>query len=271
MKPRFLTTLSLAALAAAGLVCGTGSMRIARDAGPRITRIAPGAFVYRPAGEFRRDGMVVDAPLQTRFAGAALEIMTFAVSQREYSRCVQVGHCAGSTSGAEADLPQTEVSFNDAQAYAAWLSRETGRSWRLPTDAEWVRAAAERFRDDALGDAVSTTDPAERWLVQYNRNVAARDGAEPDLQGRGAYGLNSLGVADMAGNVWEWTDTCLPNVQLAIDGKGESSRTEYCGVRLLEGRHRTFVIDFVRDARVGGCAVGLPPDHLGFRLVRDPA
>ena len=42
-----------------------------------------------------------------------------------------------------------------------------------------------------------------------------------------------------------------------------------CGVRVVEGRHRTYVTDFVRDAHAGGCAVGTPPANLGFRLVRD--
>jgi hypothetical protein len=38
---------------------------------------------------------------------------------------------------------------------------------------------------------------------------------------------------------------------------------------VVEGRHRAVVIDFVRDASAGGCAAGVPPDHLGFRLVRE--
>jgi hypothetical protein len=45
--------------------------------------------------------------------------------------------------------------------------------------------------------------------------------------------------------------------------------TAVCGARIAEGRHRAVVIDFVRDARSGGCAAGLPPEYLGFRLVRD--
>jgi hypothetical protein len=39
-------------------------------------------------------------------------------------------------------------------------------------------------------------------------------------------------------------------------------------MRVVEGRHRTYVPDFIRDARAGGCAVGTPPSNLGFRLVR---
>ncbi len=42
-----------------------------------------------------------------------------------------------------------------------------------------------------------------------------------------------------------------------------------CGVRIVEGRHRAYMTDFVRDAKTGGCAVGAPPDLLGMRLVRE--
>ena len=41
------------------------------------------------------------------------------------------------------------------------------------------------------------------------------------------------------------------------------------GVRVVEGRHRTYISDFIRDARAGGCAIGTPPTNLGFRLVRE--
>ena len=41
------------------------------------------------------------------------------------------------------------------------------------------------------------------------------------------------------------------------------------GVRVLEGLHRAYMSNFVRDGKSGGCAVGTPPEHLGFRLVRD--
>jgi hypothetical protein len=40
-------------------------------------------------------------------------------------------------------------------------------------------------------------------------------------------------------------------------------------VRVVEGQHRSYVTDFIRDARAGGCAAGIPPTNLGFRLVVD--
>jgi formylglycine-generating enzyme required for sulfatase activity len=70
----------------------------------------------------------------------------------------------------------------------------------------------------------------------------------------------------VAGNVWEWTDTCY--ARRALDARGDVT-TVNCGVRVVEGRHRTYMSDFIRDARAGGCAIGTPPSNLGFRLVRD--
>ena len=51
------------------------------------------------------------------------------------------------------------------------------------------------------------------------------------------------------------------------DGGKVISESPNCGVRVVEGQHRAYVTDFIRDAKAGGCAVGVPPDNLGFRLV----
>jgi hypothetical protein len=60
-------------------------------------------------------------------------------------------------------------------------------------------------------------------------------------------------------------------IRQSLDAKGKpaGASTANCGVRLVEGEHRTYETDFVRDAREGGCAVGKPPSNLGFRLVRE--
>ena len=79
----------------------------------------------------------------------------------------------------------------------------------------------------------------------------------------------TLNILDIAGNVWEWTDTCYTRTVLDSFGNAVGSGTKNCGVRVVEGRHRAYVVDFVRDARAGGCAAGVPPSNLGFRLVRE--
>jgi len=76
-------------------------------------------------------------------------------------------------------------------------------------------------------------------------------------------------LADVAGNIREWTTTCFQNGTLSPDGTGIAARSDYCSVRAVQGKHRAFVIYFIRDARSGGCAARVPPDYLGVLLILD--
>ena len=238
---------------------------------PETVVVEPGPYTYRPAGNYRYYGKLVEAPLEQHEAETPLEIMKFQVSRAEYAACVAGGACKASEvsqggSPTSAEMPQTEVNWYDATAYAAWFSRQTGLDWRLPDDREWQRAAAERFVEETIVEEAKD-DPAQRWLEAYARNVAAREDAETDLQPRGAFGENSHGLSDLAGNVWEWTNTCVANTDLTAEGVKPLVQQEYCGAHIAEGKHRAIVIDLVRNPKVGGCAAGLPADYVGFRLV----
>ncbi|SIO30152.1 formylglycine-generating enzyme family protein [Vannielia litorea] len=231
---------------------------------PETVMVAPGQIAFRPLGNFSREGKA-STPGALPVEVAGFEIMKYQVSRAEYLACVADGACEDVGTG-EGGYAQTMVNWADATAYAAWFSRQTGETWRLPSEPEWQRAAAERQGDAAPDEG--ELDPGTRMLSQYERGVLLRGSSSPALRPLGGFGENSLGLADLGGNVWEWTDGCMATGRLAADGSIEASEP-YCGVRIAGGRHRAAVIDFVRDASVGGCAVGLPPDHLGFRLVRE--
>jgi formylglycine-generating enzyme required for sulfatase activity len=223
---------------------------------------------YRVAGEFTQDGHPVNAPLVNSRFPSGLVVMKTQVSVADYDRCVREGACraADGRAGRSSDLPVVGVSWEDAGAYARWLSRKSGQKWRLPTDEEWAFFAAERFNDDAIPTG---GDFSERWLAKYDAEASRDVAAERTVRPIGTFGVNQVGLTDLAGNVWEWTDTCFTRQKIDADGLAVGTPTENCGVRVVEGRHRAYVTNFIRDARAGGCAVGVPPANLGFRLVRN--
>lgn len=235
---------------------------------PETVTLPPGTIDYRSEGQFFLDNRQVDAPMVTARIEAPLTIMKYQVTAASYAICVAEGACAPAEPSAtgSGNVPATGVSFADATGYAEWLSLKTGVTWTLPTDAQWAYAADERFTDDALGTP-TTGDPAQRWLTSYREGAARQATRDAVPLPLGSFGENANGLADMAGNVWEWTQTCQRRVRLDQSGALLSEQPA-CGQRVLEGRHRTALTYFIRGAKSGGCSVGVPPDNLGFRLVR---
>lgn len=236
---------------------------------PELVEVPAGSFRYRAAGEFRRGGELVTAPLLTVTFAQPLLVMRHQVTNAEYQGCVAAKACAPSEAEGAPNQPMVKVSWRDAETYAAWLSARTGLRFRLPRDWEWAYAAGSRFFDDALPDGSALADPGRRALLRYDTEAAAAEELGKAPQPTGSFGANEKGLVDLAGNVWEWTSSCFVRASLMSDDTLEDE-TANCGVRVVEGRHRAYVPDFIRDARAGGCSAGRPPSNLGFRLLREP-
>jgi len=112
------------------------------------------------------------------------------------------------------DHPVVNVTWNDAQALAAWLSRTEQRRYRLPTEAEWEYACRAGTHghyhsgdDPASLSAVANVfdaDAAANWPAWQAFALATRDGF-PFTAPVGRFAPNAFGLHDMHGNVWEWT------------------------------------------------------------------
>jgi len=231
--------------------------------------VPAGSFLHPRPGEFLRDGHPTAAPRIWIEVRHPLEIMKYQVSATEYGRFVDAGACEPAGTAAIPGRPVTGVSHIDAEAYAEWYSDVTGDAWRLPTDVEWAFAAGERFAGDIEAGPSDPQNPAARWLALYRTESGLDRKPDPEALIRGSFGTNFKGLADVAGNVWEWTSTCYVHITVSRDGTRAESAIENCGVHVVEGFHRTYMSNFVRDGKSGGCAVGTPPDNLGFRLVRE--
>lgn len=112
------------------------------------------------------------------------------------------------------DHPVVNVTWNDAQALAAWLSAREGRRYRLPTEAEWEYAcrAGARTRyahgDDPKGLLANANvfdqDSAANWPRWRQQALPGRDGYAFTAP-VGSFAPNAFGLHDMSGNAWEWT------------------------------------------------------------------
>lgn len=238
---------------------------------PALVEVLPGSFSYRMAGAFDEAGRPVEAPLIRYRLEGVLDVMRHQVTVAEYKKCAAAGACQKLAADADrsSDFPAIQVSWQDATDYAAWLSANTGEVYRLPTDEEWAYAAGSRVRDDGLGQANDPSDPAKGWLARYDQESEQQGWSDSRPRPVGSFGANEHGLLDLSGNVWEWTNTCFVRASLSQAGRPATVSMANCGVRVAEGEHRTYVPNFIRDARAGGCSVGKPPSNLGFRLIRE--
>lgn len=110
--------------------------------------------------------------------------------------------------------PVVNVDWNDAVAYAVWLSKETGKKYRLPTEAEWEYAAragtqTARFWGNSPDGACPYANVHDKTSKQIDTDAAWKGHNCADGRAMtavvGSYKPNPWGLQDMLGNVWEWT------------------------------------------------------------------
>ena len=179
------------------------------DGCPEMAVIPAGSFMMgSPASEEgRRDREGPQHRVTLRsFALGATEV-TF----DEWEACVRGGGCNGYRPGDQGwgrgSRPVIWVSWEDAQAYASWLSAETGAAYRLPSESEWEYAARAGTTTPFHTGATISTDQAN-----YDGDFTYGSGRLGTYRGRttpvGTFAPNAFGLYDVHGNVFEWVEDC---------------------------------------------------------------
>ena len=290
----------------------SGSRRVFRDC-PDCPEM-----VVIPAGEFRmgspasEDGRDDNEGPQGRITVSSFALGRYEVTRAEYAAFVSMtGHPGGDRcrtddgrgnwewrwrNGASwrdpnfrqgDDHPVVCVSWEDAQSYVAWLSRETGEGYRLATEAEWEYAAragtmTSRYWSDsssrqcvhANGGDLSLKRQyrvfAEDYTGQrWTRWVSCDDGMVHTAP-VGSYEANAFGLFDMAGNVSELVEDCWHDDYVGAPNDGTAwTRSGNCGSRVLRGGSWNLMARYLRSAsRSWITTIEVRLASVGFRVAR---
>jgi formylglycine-generating enzyme required for sulfatase activity len=167
----------------------------------------------------------------------------------------------GEPDGDRALHPVTLVRWEDAVAYCAWLAAETGRKVRLPTEAEWEKAA----RAGADGRRYPWGDRIDRNMANFLSDPALK--AAHGTSRCGSYPANGYGLYDMSGNVWEWVQDWYAPDFYSTAPKENPTGPPSGQMRVLRGGSW-----LVADVRMLSCSYRhkVPPDTysygIGFRV-----
>ena len=263
---------------------------------PRMVVIPAGEFTMGSAatepGHMRNEG-----PRRRVRIGYPLAVSMFPIIVGEYTAFVaesghkSAGSCATLESGQfkshpgrdwrDPGFPQVMISpvtcidFSDATAYVAWLSKKTGRNYRLLSEAEYEYA----------NRAGSTT--AYWWGDDRDAACAFANGLDQDAQPAfpslpagtchdgfsttspvGKFKPNAFGLFDITGNVSSWTAECWSEDYARAPTDGSSNAASNCGRRILRGG--SWASADLRSASRRGYPIGYAVARHGFRVARAP-
>jgi formylglycine-generating enzyme required for sulfatase activity len=175
-------------------------------------------------------------------------------------------------------LPVINVSWNDAKAYADWLSQRTGKKYRLASEAEFEYAlragSTTRYwwgddnptsRVENLTGGNDRSGSGRRWSNAFNGYKDSYWGPAPVM----SFAANPFGLYDMGGNVSEWVGDCWHDNYIRAPRTADAWVNPGCSRRVIRGGSWGSAPDMVRSAYRQGAAADLRSARVGFRVVRE--
>lgn len=191
---------------------------------PVLAVIAPGTFTMGSNTSDPSEKPPRRVTVDTPFAIGRTE-----VTVEQWNACVDAGACPRTADAVRPpNTPARDISWNDAQLYLKWLSGVSGKSYRLPTEAEWEYAArggtSTRYSwgDEMRRGSANCKDCGEPWQA---------DGPSPVA----SFPPNAYGLHDMNGSVWEWVEDCWHSTYKNAPADARAWTESFCPVRVIRG------------------------------------
>jgi formylglycine-generating enzyme required for sulfatase activity len=233
-----------------------------KDYCPEMVLVPAGSFMMgRPTTE---KGFTNEDPQHQVTIAKPFVVSKFELTFDEWDICVAYGDCAQGARDSgwgRGRQPVSDVTWDDAQRYVMWLSRMTGKPYRLLTEAEYEYAARARTR---------TAYPWSDEIGKNNANCSGCGSKWDDNQTApvGSFAPNQFGLYDMVGNVWEWVEECYHDSYQGAPGDGAAWTGGDCSRRVVRGGSWNYNPGFLRSAVRGGYSSVFRLNSLGFRVGR---
>jgi formylglycine-generating enzyme required for sulfatase activity len=228
-------------------------------------------LVLVPGGQFMM-GSAIDEPGRRQSEGPlrAVNIGTFLMSIHpvtfaDWDACVAAGGCDGFRPDDEGwgrdKRPVINVRWQNALSYVAWISRKTGKTYRLPSEAEWEYAAragttTSYYWGNEIGrNNANCLDCGSQWDSKQTATV-------------GSFAPNAFGLHDMAGNVLQWTEDCWNYMYNGAPTDGRARLSGDCEIRVVRGGSWQSGFESLRSASRGWRVSTYRNRDIGFRIVR---
>jgi formylglycine-generating enzyme len=184
------------------------------------------------------------------------------ISVSEYRKfCNEAARTMPSTPswGWKDDHPIVNVSWEDAKDYCNWLTKKTGKTFRLPYEAEWEYAA--KGGNQSKGYKFSGSNKID-LIAWYNLNAGSK------THPAGKKDSNELGIFYMSGNVWEWCEDWYSNNYYSESTKNNPQGPYNAQNRVLRGGSWVDGPGYLRTMNRFNLSIVIRRSDIGFRIVR---
>lgn len=243
---------------------GTAPATLVRDCPdcPEMVRVPSGSF---PMGDASGDGNPDELPVHT-VKVPALFIGKYEITFDEWDACVEAGECDAKyvldEGWGRGRRPLINVNWDEVQAYLNWLSKKSGKTYRLPSEAEWEYTAR------------AGTQTSYPWGEEMAAGVGvcySECGVEAERTAIvGSARPNAFGLYDMHGNVWEWLHDCWNESYAGAPADGSAWTRGDCSRRVTRGGGWLSLSPDLRSAVRSAQPLSIRFHTLGLRVARDP-